>query len=149
MIRVLPVAARDAVLLVARIVLGVVLVAHGLQKLVGQGFGATAEGFAGMGIPLAPVSAAFVILVEVVGGLALVLGAATALAGVLVVLDMLGAFLFVHAGGGVFVSDGGWELVAVIAAGAALLAAVGAGRFSVDHLAGARSAGRTRAGSRA
>lgn len=138
MIRVLPAGVRDGVLLAARVVLGVVLVAHGLQK-VGQGVGGTAEEFAGMGIPLSPVAAVFAIVVELIGGIALIVGAATALVGVLVVIDMIGAFVFAHAGLTVFVDDGGWELVAVIAALALVLAAVGAGRFSVDHLLGART----------
>lgn len=133
MIRTLPPSVRDVALLVARLVLGVVLVAHGWQKVFTNGLGATAEGFAGMGVPLAPVSAAFVGLVELVGGVLLVAGAATALVGVLVVLDMIGAALLVHVANGVFASDGGWELVGVIGATALVLAAVGAGRFSVDH----------------
>ncbi|MHA6625923.1 DoxX family protein [Pseudonocardia sichuanensis] len=138
MIRTLPPSARDAALLVARLVLGVVLVAHGWQKVVTNGLGATAEGFAGMGVPLAPVSAAFAGLVELVGGVLLVAGAATAVVGVLVVLDMIGAALLVHAANGVFASDGGWELVGVIGALALVLAAVGAGRFSVDHALASR-----------
>ncbi|WP_219413265.1 hypothetical protein [Pseudonocardia nigra] len=40
---------------------------------------------------------------------------ATAVVGLLVALNMLGAALFVHVGAGVFVADGGWELVGVIA----------------------------------
>jgi putative oxidoreductase len=140
MIRTLPPSARDAALLVARLVLGVVLVAHGWQKVFTNGLGATAEGFAGMGVPLAPVSAAFAGLVELLGGLLIVAGAATALVGVLVVLDMIGAALLVHVPNGVFASDGGWELVGVIAAAALVLAVAGAGRFSVDHALAARRA---------
>ncbi len=47
---------------------------------------------------------------------------------------MLGAYLFVHMGGnGVYVSDGGWELVAVLGLASLLLAAVGAGAFGLDR----------------
>jgi putative oxidoreductase len=138
MFRALPASARDAVLLPARLVLGVVLVAHGWQKVVTNGIGATAEGFAGMGIPFAPVAAAYASLVELVGGLLLLAGAATALVGVLVALDMLGAAVLVHMGNGIFAGEGGWELVGVIGALALVFAAVGAGRFSVDQALGAR-----------
>ncbi len=138
MIRTLPPSARDASLLVARLLLGVVLIAHGWQKVVTNGLGGTAEAFAGMGVPAAPVSAAFAGIVELVGGALLLFGAATAVVGVLVVLDMLGAALLVHAGNGVMASDGGWELVGVIGAVALVLAAVGAGRYSVDHALAAR-----------
>src|SRR5205823_3159747 len=132
-IRTLPSSARDVALLVARLLLGVVLVAHGWQKVFTWGLGGTAQAFAGMGVPLAPVSAAYAGIVELVGGALLLVGAATAVVGVLVVLDMLGAALIVHAGNGVMASDGGWELVGVIGAVALALAAVGAGRYSVDH----------------
>ena len=136
--RVLPPVARDGALLVARIVLGVVLLAHGLQKLT-AGVESTAYDFEGMGIPLASVAAVFAIVVEVLGGVALILGAATAVVGVLVVIDMIGAYLFAHFGLTVFVDDNGWELVGVIAVLALVLAAVGAGRYSVDHVIGART----------
>jgi putative oxidoreductase len=69
-----------------------------------------------------------------------VLGALTSVIGILVVLDMLGAFTFVHAGHGVFAESGGWELVAVIAVGALLLIGGGPGRFSVDRAFGRRRA---------
>jgi putative oxidoreductase len=142
-IRTLPPSVRDAALLVARLLLGVVLVAHGWQKVFTFGLGGTAQAFTGMGVPLAPVSAAYAGIVELVGGALILVGAATALVGVLVVLDMLGAALLVHVGNGVMAADGGWELVGVIGALALVLAAVGAGRFSVDHaLAGRRTTAR-------
>jgi putative oxidoreductase len=140
-IRTLPPTVRDGALLVARLLLGVVLIAHGWQKVVTNGLGATAEGFGRMGVPLPPVSAAYAGLVELVGGALILLGAATALVGVLVVLDMIGAAVLVHVGNGVMVTDGGWELVGVIGAVALVLAAVGAGRFSVDHAVSARRVG--------
>jgi putative oxidoreductase len=137
----LPQNATDALKLVARIVLGVVLIAHGWQKFAQYGIGGTAGSFATMGVPLPAVSAVFAAVVELVGGIALLAGAATVVAGVLVVLDMLGAFVLVHIGNGVFVTDNGFELVGVIAAAALLLVAAGPGRFSVDHaLAGRRRA---------
>ena len=39
-----------------------------------------------------------------------------------------------QAGAGLFVDQGGYELVLVLGAASLLLAAVGAGRYSVDHL---------------
>ncbi|MEU7817919.1 DoxX family protein [Pseudonocardia sp. NPDC049154] len=137
MTRALTGTARDVVLLLGRLVLGLVLLAHGWQKVVTNGPGATIEGFSGMGIPVAPAAAVLTMLVEIVGGLMLVVGAFTAVAGVLAALVMVGAGLFVHADA-FFAADGGWELVGVIAAGTLVLAAAGAGRFSVDHLVAAR-----------
>ncbi|TQL54523.1 putative oxidoreductase [Subtercola boreus] len=101
------------------------------------------EGFAGMGIPFAEAAAAFTIAVELAGGLLLALGAFTAVAGILVAVAMAGALVFAHAGSGVFAADGGWELVGMIGATGLVLAAVGAGRLSVDGLLG-RGAARSR-----
>ena len=132
-----PQTARDALLLVGRVLLGIVLIAHGWQKFAQYGIGGTAAGFAKMGVPLPAVSAVYAAVIELVGGLALLAGAGTVIVGVLVVLvvlDMLGAFVLVHIANGVFVQANGFELVWVIAAAALLLVAVGPGRFSVDHV---------------
>ena len=135
----LPPTARDALLLVSRVLIGVVLIAHGWQKFATYGIGGVTQSFAQMGVPLPAVAAVFAAVVELVGGAALLLGAATVIAGALVVLDMLGAFLLVHLGNGVFVTDNGFELVWMIAATALVLVAVGPGRYSVDAaLAGRR-----------
>lgn len=140
MIRPLPSPFNDLAQLLARVVLATVLIAHGWQKLVTNGIGQTAASFEKMGAPLPPVSATFTAVVEMFGGALLLLGAATTLVALLVVLIMLGAAVLVHIGNGVFVSDGGWELVGVIAAAALLLAATGAGRYSVDYALRARRA---------
>jgi putative oxidoreductase len=136
--RFLPASAADVALLTARVILGVVLFAHGIQKMVINGFATTSEQFQAMGIPLAIVSSAFVTVVEFVGGLLLLVGALTRLIVGLHIVVMVGAATFVHASRGIFAQDGGWELVGVIAACELTLAAVGAGRYSVDHLLFAR-----------
>ena len=73
-------------------------------------------------------------LVELIGGAALILGVATPIAALLLVADMAGAYWFVHMGNGIFVDQGGFELVGTLAAACLILAAVGAGRYSVDGL---------------
>lgn len=129
---------KDLALLAPRVVLGVVFIAHGAQKLFTFGVAGTAEAFAGMGVPAPQASALFAAIVELLGGAALVLGAGVTVAGLPLALDMIGALVLVHARNGVFVDNGGFELVAALGAGALVLAAVGAGRFSVDHLIAAR-----------
>ena len=129
---------KDLAVLAARVGLGVVFVAHGAQKLFTWGLSGTADAFAGMGVPAPQASALFAALVELVGGAALVLGVATPIAGVLLAVDMLGAFLLVHVSKGVFVDGGGFELVAALGAAALVLAATGAGRLSVDHAVATR-----------
>ncbi|MBM7413772.1 MULTISPECIES: DoxX family protein [Nocardiaceae] len=128
-----PVVVRDIAALVARIALGVVFVAHGWQKLRTNGLDATIAGFEGMGIPAPQVSAYFATFVELIGGAALILGVLTSVAALLLVVDMVGALVFVHLDKGVFVGEGGWELVVALGAGALLLAAVGSGTYSVDR----------------
>ena len=132
--RFLPVVGSDFALLTARIVLGIVLFAHGIQKLIINGFAKTLEQFEAMGIPLAIVSSAFVTVVESLGGFLLLLGALTRVVVSLHIIVMVGAAMFVHASRGIFAQDGGWELVGVIAACELTLAAVGPGRYSLDHL---------------
>lgn len=129
----LPQLARDSVLLVARVVLGVILVAHGLQKVV-QGVSATAEGFGAMGIPLPEAAAVLTMAVELGGGALLVLGLLTPIAGLLAAVILAGAIVFAHLGNGIFAADGGWELAAGLGVGALVLAVVGPGRFSLDQL---------------
>ncbi|TDD67207.1 DoxX family protein [Jiangella aurantiaca] len=124
---------RDLVVLLARVGIGAVFVAHGWQKLADTGIDGVAAGFEQMDVPLATASAWFAALVELIGGAALILGAATPVVGLLLVADMLGAYVFVHAGNGMFVTEGGAELVLALGAAALLTAAVGPGRYSVDH----------------
>ena len=47
---------------------------------------------------------------------------------------LAGAAVFVHAKNGIFIADGGWELVGVIGACLLALAAMGPGRYSLDHV---------------
>ena len=134
-------------LLIARIGLGVVFVAHGWQKFDDMGLAGTQASFAKMGAPAPELTAYYSTFVELVGGAALLIGAFTAVAGVLLVLDMLGAFLVVHIDKGVFVTQGGYELVVALGVGALLVAVFGAGRYSVDGMLG-RKVGRAAALSR-
>lgn len=123
----------DIALLLARVGLGVVLIAHGWQKWDEMGIEGTSGYFDSLGVPL-PTAAAYAATgIELIGGGLLVLGLLTPVVGVLVFLNMAGAAWFAHRENGVFVAEGGWELVAVIGLLALVLAAVGAGRASLDH----------------
>ena len=132
--------AIDLALAVTRVVIGVVFIAHGWQKLGQNGIAATQQAFAGMGAPVPDVSAIVAAVIELVGGVLLVAGLLTPLAGILLALNMLGAYLIVHVGKPVFVSDGGWELVGALGVASLVLAFTGPGRFSVDALVRRRPA---------
>lgn len=142
---------RDLGFLLARVLLGSILVAHGWEKLHTNGLDATTKAFEGMGIPAAHASAIFATVAELVGGAMLVLGLLTPLAGLLVVVDLLGAWWFVHRGQGVFVTTKGWELVAALGLAALVFALTGPGRWSLDALIGSlrARAGRASGASRA
>ncbi|MFD2091493.1 DoxX family protein [Blastococcus deserti] len=129
-----PAPARDLALLLARVAVGLVFVAHGWQKLFTNGIDGTAAFLDQIGVPAPSAAAWFAAVVELAGGAALVLGLAVPVVALLLLVDMLGAFAFVHAGAGVFVEQGGYELVLTLGAAALLLAVLGAGRFSADHL---------------
>ena len=131
---------RDVGLLIGRVVVGLVLVAHGWQKWA-DGIGGTQDGFASMGVPLPEVAAVAQASLEVGGGALLVLGALTPLVGALLGLSMLGAAWFAHRDA-FFVGDGGYEFVLVLAATSFLLALTGPGRLSVDALLGRRRTSR-------
>jgi putative oxidoreductase len=138
-----PAPARDIAVLLTRVAVGLVFLAHGWQKLFTNGIDGTAAFFDQAGVPAASAAAWFAALVELAGGAALVVGLAVPVAGLLLLADMLGAFVFVHAGAGLFVEQGGSELVLTLGAAALVLAVLGAGRLSVDHLlAGRRRTGR-------
>lgn len=123
----------DLGLLIARVVLGVVLIAHGWQKFNEWTVSGTTQSFAQMGVPLPDIAAPFATFVELIGGALLVLGALTPIVGILLAANLIGALVIVHLTPVPFVDQGGWELVAALAAGALLLAAMGPGRFSVDR----------------
>lgn len=136
----LPTTARDVLALIARIGLGAVVLAHGWQKFFDWTIAGTQAGFEGMGVPAPTISAWIAALVEFVGGILILAGAFQPIVGIIVALQMAAAWAIAHTCAGMFVGDGGPELVIVIGAGALLLAAFGSGRFSVDAVLASRRA---------
>jgi putative oxidoreductase len=127
----------DLGLLVERLAVGVMFVGHGWHKF-DQGNTATAAAFKQAGVPLPEVSALYATWVELVGGMALIIGVAVPIAGLLLFTVMAGAFLFVHAGNGLFLAHQGFEYVMVLGATSLMLVALGSGRFGVDALLSGR-----------
>ncbi|MFC9334156.1 MULTISPECIES: DoxX family protein [Arthrobacter] len=119
-------------LTVLRVIAGFLFAAHGWQKFNEFTIAGTQASFAKMGVPAAELAAPAVATLELVGGIALILGVLTRVFAALLALNMLGAFFLVHASAGVFVGNGGYELVLLLAAGALAIALAGAGRFSAD-----------------
>ena len=129
----------DVALLVSRVAVGFALLAHGLQKAFEFTPAGTSAAFDQMGVPAAGLVAWFTLLAEIVGGAALILGVLTPVFALVNIVSMVGAFFLVHLPNGVFVTANGYELVLSIFAALVAVAALGAGRWSVDGLL-ARSA---------
>jgi putative oxidoreductase len=121
----------DIALAIVRVAVGIMFAAHGAQKLFGFGLGGVIGFFAKSGIPMPVISGPLVTFVELLGGLALILGLLTRLAALGLAVDMLGALLLVHIGAGFFLPQG-FEYVFVLIAVTVALALVGPGAYSVD-----------------
>ncbi|MBZ5562695.1 MAG: DoxX family protein [Acidobacteriia bacterium] len=145
----------DAVMTIIRLVLGVVFIAHGAQKMLGwfggYGFSATMGFFTKqMGIPA--VFAFLAIAAEFFGGLGLILGLLGRIAALGIGVEMAVAVALVHRHFGLFMNWYGtqkgegfeYHLLAIALALAVLVK--GAGAFSLDRLIYQRLAsGRRRA----
>lgn len=129
----------DAGLAALRLIVGGVFAAHGVQKLFVYGLDGVTGGFVSMGVPLAGVVGPAVAVVELVGGIALIVGLFTRLAGVGLAAVMLGAMLLVHLPAGFFLPNG-VEFVLTLLGAAVALALIGPGGFSLDALLGRRRA---------
>lgn len=126
----------DAGKLVLRLVLSTLLLFHGVSKLVG-GVGFITGMLAQAGLPAA--LGYLVYIGEVVAPLFILLGVYTRLAGAVVVINMIVAILLVHTTQFFTLNQtGGWalELQAMYLAAGAVLALIGAGRFSLGGIAG-------------
>lgn len=128
--------AHDAGLFLLRLVVGLTMAAHGTQKLFGWfdggGLKGTGAFFASSGYPSGTTMAAVAGVSETLGGLGLVLGLLTPLAGAAVVGTLINAMAVKWSGG--FFAPKGVEYELVLAAGAAALALTGPGRFAADRL---------------
>lgn len=118
---------------VLRLGLGIVFAVHGYQKMFVQGFDGVAEFFASVGIPAAMFFAYVVTILELVGGIMLIVGLLTRWTSTLLAIDMIVALLVVHAQNGFYVSGGGYEFVLILFAGSVSLLLSGAGIYSIDN----------------
>jgi putative oxidoreductase len=137
--------AADWGLVPLRLVVGLVFVVHGAQKLFVFGLGGAAGFMAKVGIPLPFVAAVVVMAVEILGGLALILGLGTRVAAALLAFEMLVAILTVRLKMG-FV--GGYEFELTLLAASLSLALLGAGPVTAKTVFARREAVAQTGGSR-
>jgi len=125
-------------LLIIRVVVGVTLATHGLNKIFGGGkIAGTAGWFASMGMKMPKANAWIAALTEIGSGALLALGLLTPLAAAGMVAIMVVALITTHLKNGWFIFNpgGGIEYVVVLAAVGIGLACTGPGKWSIDHAA--------------
>jgi len=134
----------DTGLLLARVVVGTLMTAHGAQKLFGWfgGYGIAGTGgfLEGLGFRPGRLFAALAGLGEFAGGLLIALGLLGPIGPALVVSVMIVAAITVHWEHGVFAANNGIELPLLYATVGAALAVAGFGRYSLDAALGLASA---------
>ncbi|GAB2960670.1 DoxX family protein [Streptomyces pseudoechinosporeus] len=129
--------ADAVVLLLVRLVLGVVMIAHGLNHWRGGGrIEGTARWFSGLGLRHGTLQAWMSVATEVGAGALLLLGLLTPLACAAVISVMLVAGLLAHRRNGFFVFKDGYEYVLTLAVVSLALAVLGPGPLSVDEASG-------------
>jgi len=128
----------DTGLLIARMVLGLLMAAHGTQKLFGWfgGYGLAGTGgfFEQLGFRPGRFFAATAGTTEVVGGLLVAAGLLGPLGPALIVSVMVVAIATVHWPHGLFAQNNGIETPLLYAVGAVALALTGPGAYSLDAL---------------
>jgi putative oxidoreductase len=126
----------DISLVLVRVVVGVIFVAHGAQKLFGAFGGPGLAGTVNMLGSLAyPVT-----IGEFFGGLGLIVGFLSRFSAASLILIMLGAIAMVHGQHGFFASDGGFEYNFALIGLLLPILIAGPGRFAVaPHTLGFRA----------
>ncbi|MEV6835719.1 DoxX family protein [Streptomyces sp. NPDC051133] len=129
--------AADAGILLLRLTFGLLMAAHGAQKLFGifggHGLAATGKGFAALGYHPGKVFAAICGGSELLGGLGLAVGLLTPLAAAAVIGVMINAMVTVTGAHGLWETDGGVEYSVGICVVALAVAALGPGRLALDR----------------
>jgi putative oxidoreductase len=126
-------------LLLLRLVVGVIFVMHGWQKL-SMGFHNVAGFLGSVHIPLPTTAAVVLTIVELLGGIALILGLGTRFAAALLAIDMIVALIKVHASHGFFISNGGVEFPLLLLIANINLVLSGAGALALSSLRKRRNA---------
>ncbi|MCK9395899.1 MAG: DoxX family protein [Methylobacter sp.] len=125
----------EAVIL--RVPIGLILAAHGSQKLFGwfggYGLEGTGQWMASVGLTPGFVMALLAGSAEFFGGVALILGLLTRTAAAINAVTMLVALLWVHWGHGFFLDTHGIEYALALLSASAALVFIGGGQYSLDR----------------
>ena len=123
-------------LLIIRVVIGLIFMGHGAQKLFGWfgGYGVKGTGgwFESIGIKPGAAMALLAGLTELIGGILFTLGLLTPLAGIMIAGTMVIAIVKVHAPNGLWSTENGYEYHLTVIAAVIGVALIGAGQYSID-----------------
>lgn len=124
-------AQKDLAYLLVRLMTGIVLTYHGYQKVFVMGLDNVAGFFTKIGIPLPQISGPFIGLLELIGGILLLLGLFTRYLGLIFAIEFIVASytVWVLLGKGY----GGSELEFMLLFASFLLATHGGGKYSLDR----------------
>ena len=134
--------AIDLALLVFRVAIGAVFIAHGVNHIFGGGkIAGTGRWFESLGMKPGWLHAWTASVTEIGAGALLLLGLLTSLGGAGVVGVMLVAWITNHRKNGFFIfrPGEGWEYVMVLTVSGLVLAMLGPGEWSLDKAAGLTS----------
>ncbi|SUI76139.1 DoxX family protein [Shewanella morhuae] len=128
--------------LALRIPIGIILIAHGSQKLFGwfggYGLEGTGQWMTSIGLTPGYLMALMAGSSEFFGGLLLLLGLLTRPTALILSFTMILAIFSVHIGNGLFLANNGYEFGLALLAATASLAVSGAGKLSLDNLLASR-----------
>lgn len=116
-----------------RVVVGLVFLMHGAQKLFVFGLAGTADIMGKLGIPLPTLAAGIVIAAELLGGLAIISGLYARWAGAVLAIEMLVAIPVARLAGGFF-APYGFEFEFTLLGACLTFAALGSGGMSLERL---------------
>lgn len=127
-------------LTVVRILVGIIFVAHGSQKLFGAfgGYGleGTGQYMASLGLTPGYLMALLSGSAEFFGGLGLVVGLLARPAAVVLAATLVVAIFSVHISHGLFMANNGYEFALALLGGVIAVLIEGAGKFSLDQKIG-------------
>lgn len=127
--------AVDLALLITRVTLGVIFLAHGSQKLFGAFGGPGLEKW----IELMGPAGYLVAIGEFFGGVGLIVGFLSRFSAASIIIIMIGALVMVHGKNGFFLSNNGMEYVLALIALALATLLAGPGRYALSRLISRRS----------
>jgi putative oxidoreductase len=126
----------DVGLLLIRLVIGLLFVGHGAQKLFGWfgGYGLKGTGgwFESIGLKPGVTMALLAGLAELIGGILFTLGLFTPFAGIIIAGTMIMAIIKVHAANGLWATSNGYEFNLTLLAVAIGMALIGPGQYALD-----------------